>query len=243
MYTYIIYTKNGEQKILPGVDYRGSDLLETPCNDIEQAKNTILTTDNTEFYFYIRGHIRNSFKTKRLKNFLELLKSIFPNIKFILQTWKHQECYKNESWRNIDENKSVISKSTIENYFNDKKISEQCLIIDEESIKLIGTTDGKIGTGPCPKIGWKNMWYGIYSGLEHLNINYSNNIIVSFRFDYFDIGQNHGINEGKIIHFILSNLDKNDIQFIKYNTPGTDNLYLGKYNKIKALTEKNFILD
>ena len=35
--TYIIYTKNGIQKILPGVDYLGEDLTMKKCSDIEEA--------------------------------------------------------------------------------------------------------------------------------------------------------------------------------------------------------------
>ena len=241
--TYIIYTKNGIQKILPGVDYLGSDLLDIPCNDLEQSKN-LTFTDDTVFYFYIRGHIRNSFNTDRLKNFVKLLKLHFPNIKFILQTWKKKECKNGESWRHINEDNTIISKQIIENYFEDKNITNQCLIIDEKSIELIGSTTGTIGEGPCPKLGWKNMWYGIYKGLEHLDIKSSNNFIVSFRYDYFDIGQSADISEEKIIQFIKNNLDNKNIQFIKYNTHGTDNLYMGKYNKIKTLIEKfHFKLD
>jgi hypothetical protein len=123
-------------------------------------------------------------------------------------------------------------------------VTEQCLIIDEKSIELIGSTNGTIGVGPCPKIGWKNMWYGIYKGLEHLDIKSSNNFIVSFRYDYFDIEESANIDEEKIIQFIKNNLDKKNIQFIKHKTCGTDNLYMGKYNKIKALIEKfHFKLD
>ena len=240
--TYIIYTKNGEQKILPGVDYVGPDLLDKPCSDLEQAKDLTLT--DREFYFYIRGHIRNSFNTDRLKNFVKLLKLHFPNIKFILQTWKHTECKNNESWRQINEDNTIISKQIIENYFEDKNITEQCLIIDDDSIELIGSTNGTIGRSHCPKMGWKNMWYGIYKGLEHIDISSSNNIIVSFRYDYFDIDQSADIDEEKIIQFINNNLDNKNIQFIKYKVPGTDNLYMGRYNKIKSLIEKfNFKLD
>ena len=64
---------------------------------------------DTEFYFYIRGHIRNSFKTDRLRNFVKLLKSYFPNIKFILQTWKHKECKNSDSWREIKEDNIVFN--------------------------------------------------------------------------------------------------------------------------------------
>ena len=113
--SYIIFTKNGEQKILHGFDYVGPDLLDTLCNDLEQAKNAIFT-DDTVFYFYIRGHIRNSFNTDRLKNIVKLLKLHFPNIKFILQTWKQKECKNNESWKRINECNTIISKQIIENY-------------------------------------------------------------------------------------------------------------------------------
>ena len=144
--TSIIFTKNGEQKILPGVDYVGPDLFDKPCSDLEQAKN-LTFTDDTVFYFYIRGHIRNSFNTDRLKNFVKLLKSHFPNIKFILQTWKQKECKNNESWKRINECNTIISKQIIENYFKDETITKQCLIINEKSIELIGSTNGTIGVG------------------------------------------------------------------------------------------------
>lgn len=208
---------------------------------LEQTKKPSFTC-NTEFYFYIRGHIRNSFNTDRLKNFVQMLKLHFPNIKFILQTWKCKECKKGESWKQINEDNTIISKQIIENYFEDKNITNQCLIIDEKTIELIGSTNGTIGIGPCPKQGWKNMWYGIYKGLK--DINSTNNIIVSFRYDYFDIIQNNHIKEEKIIQFIKNNLYKENIEFISYNVPGTDNLYMGRYNKVKDLIYKfHFKLD
>lgn len=206
-------------------------------------------SDNSEFYFYIRGHVRNSFNTDQLKNFVNLLKFHFPNIKFIIQTWNLSNCKKSETWRgqwwnaNVDNFRSVISKSTIEDYFQDKNITERCLIIDEETIKLVGSTDGKLVKN-CPKKGWKNMWYGIYKGLEYLNIKSSNNIIVSFRFDYFLRGESSDIDEEKVIKFIKNNLNTNKIEFIKYKCPGTDNLYLGRCEKIMQLIEKfHFELD
>ena len=237
--THIIYTdKMGKQIVLSGVDYEGPDFNETPCNNLQRAKNLTII-DNAEFYFYIRGHIRNSFNTNRLKNFIQILKLYFPNIKFILQTWKHKECKNNESWRRIKENNNIISEQVIQNYFQDKNITKQCLIIDEKSIKLVGPVDGKLThRTACPKRGWKNMWYGIYKGLEHLNVNLSNYSIVSFRYDYFEIPQNNGICEGNIIQFIKNNLNNKNIQFIINDKPGCDNLYIGKYNKIKTLIER-----
>tara|TARA_B110000208_G_C11672346_1_gene395719 strand:+ start:80 stop:382 length:303 start_codon:yes stop_codon:yes gene_type:complete len=95
----------------------------------------------------IRGRIRNSFNTDRLKNFVKLLKSHFLNIKFIFQTWKQKGCKNNESWKQINECNTIISKQIIENYFKDETITKQCLIINEKSIELIGSTNGTIGVG------------------------------------------------------------------------------------------------
>lgn len=254
---YIIYTKkNGKQKILPGVDYVGPDTFEFICNDIEEAKITNLNYYD-KIYFYIRGHIRNSFQNKKLFNFVKKLKYVFPNIIFILQTWNHKECKKNESWKYVKkykefmyDNNDIITKSLIEKYFENLNILENCLIIDDENIDLVGSIDGTIGIGPCPKKGWKNMWYGKYKGIKNINFD-DNSILVSFRYDFFDIlGSNCIINEYQVIDFIKKNLKSEDIIFYNelYQSRGfchfqknlleVDNLYLGPPKKIKLLTEK-----
>ena len=205
----------------------------------ERAWTYIFNCRNTDFIFFMRGHIRDAFKTDRLKKFVKLLKSNFPGIKFILQTWEKQECLNTDSWREIKENNNIISKSIIEEYFQDKDITENCLILDEKSIKLIGSTDGYIGLTKCPIKGWKNMWYGIYHGLNQTFIN-KNSTIVSFRFDYFNIYESRDINENSIIRFIETNLKTDNIKFLKNNT-GCDNLYIGRYRKMKALTEEFYL--
>jgi hypothetical protein len=242
-YTCIIYIKNGVQQILEGFDYEGPNILNCICSTINQAKDVTLRSN--KFYFYIRGHIRDSFKTNRLRNFIELLKLFYPNIIFILQTWKQQECKKHESWRgkNITENNTIITKSTIQDYFEDKNITNNCIIIDENSIELIGSTHGKILDSLCPKKGWKNMWYGIYKGIQNSNIN-KNDIIVSFRYDYFNIDPSRGITEKMIIKFINTNFNTKNISFLQYMIAGTDNLYIGRYEKIMKLVENfHFRLD
>ena len=90
------------------------------------------------------------------------------------------------------------------------------------------------------------MWYGIYKGLEAIDseTDLNNHLLVSFRYDYFNIPQSKNINEMQIIDFIYNNLNTNNIQFFQYLEFGTDNLYIGKYFKIKTLISKfNFELD
>ena len=72
------------------------------------------------------------------------------------------------------------------------------------------------------------MWYGKYKGLEYLNNICSNDYIVSFRYDYFDIRQSARINQENIIEFIEKNLNSKNIEFLTYYKEGTDNLYMGK---------------
>ena len=79
------------------------------------------------------------------------MKLHFPKIKFVLQTWTHIECNKDESWRHITENETFVTHSTITDYFDDKNITKLCTILPESSIELVGITDGYIGKGPCPK--------------------------------------------------------------------------------------------
>lgn len=241
--SYIIYIKDGQQKILQGYDYIGPEFDIKYCSSIENSKLINYSHNETEFYFYIRGHIRNSFNTNKLKNFINLLKLRFPKIKFILQTWKNQECKKGDSWKKIKENNTIITKSTIENYFEDTNVTNNCLIIDENTIEYNGSTDGFVCSGPCPKKGWKNMWFGIFKGIDDNNMD-DTKPLISFRFDYFDIMQtNH--NEIQIFNFIENNLNTKNIKFIKPdNTDGVDNLYIGTTKNIKTLiNEFHFNLD
>ena len=150
--------------------------------------------------------------------------------------------FTNESWRNIEENNNTITQQKLEDYFEDKNITKNTIIIDENTIELIGYTDGKICSSDAPKKGWKNMWYGIYKGLE--NKNFYNKMLVSFRFDYFDIEQSDEISELEIFEFINNNLYTKNIKFLQNNIVGVDNLYIGPSNKIQYLIKKfHFELD
>lgn len=197
----------------------------------------------TEFYFYIRGHIRNSFQTDRLKRFIHLVLSYFPNVIFILQTWNSSDCNLGESWRkNLQTNRIAINKTVIDLYFENPKITSNVLIIEPKTIEYVGDLNGKVCRSYCPKKGWKNMWYGLYKGILPIPEDDKDKIIVNFRFDYFDIPNTQifkNSDETTIINFINNNLNTPDIKFIKgNNTVGVDNLYSGSVKNVKTLIEK-----
>ena len=68
----------------------------------------------------LRGHIRESFNTKDLYNFVKDLYIIFPDLNVYIHTWNIFA--NNISWRNIEINNNIVESSTIFNYFDDLKI-------------------------------------------------------------------------------------------------------------------------
>ncbi len=245
---FLIYKNNDIIKILPCIDYSGSDTSILPCYSLKDArhiykefvKNYSLLDTSPAFYFYIRGHIRNSFKTNRLKNFINLVKFNFPNVIFIFQTWNKIHCDPRLTWRfnqkeiNIVKNDTILKERHLKKYFDEIEFSY--LILNENEISLTGNVEGKLLT--TPKRGWKNMWYGINNGLEKLATK--NIPIFVFRYDYFELDDvfKNG-NEKEIIEFIKSNIIEKTIKFTKNEGPGSDNIFCGPLNKIKILT-KNF---
>ena len=63
----------------------------------------------------IRGHVRNSFETNQLYNFIEELHNIYPDLKIFIHTWNIFA--NNISWRNIDVNSAQVNEERINNYF------------------------------------------------------------------------------------------------------------------------------
>ena len=108
----------------------------------------------------IRGHIRQSFETSNLIDFIKSIHHIFPDIKIYIHTWNIFS--NNLSWRPIQINNTIVTEEIIYNYFGELKHLIKHIIIDNDSnIKLIGNLHGRIN-GSMPIHGWKNYWYGKY---------------------------------------------------------------------------------
>ena len=67
----------------------------------------------------IRGHIRNSFETKKLYNLIKEIHTIFPDLKIFIHTWNIFA--NNISWRNININEQIVNDKIIYDYFDDLK--------------------------------------------------------------------------------------------------------------------------
>jgi hypothetical protein len=190
----------------------------------------------------IRGHIRNSFQTKELYNFIETLYDMFPDVKIFIHTWNIFA--NNISWRNIPVNRQTVNEDIIYNYFGELKPLINHIIIDDDTkIQLNGRLDGRINGGPMPIIGWKNYWYGKYKIIDYIynHNNYNEEIIVNIRFDIFSNSNN--FDKGMILNWIKDNSKmqfKKNIFLFDYECTGIDNIYIGNINTMHKLINKFF---
>jgi len=177
----------------------------------------------------IRGHIRESFQTKTLYNFLKKLESLYT-VDFYLHTWHKSEA--RSSWRKLSPNMFDVNEKLIADYLKNIKF-KKLIINNDYKIDIVGEKEGKVGL--MPLIAWKRMWYGKY---EIINYVYKENIqydaVLNFRWDNFIcLSSNKIITEDMLFYNIkkyLLMIDPiNKIYFIKdVLFYGVDNYYIGK---------------
>lgn len=187
----------------------------------------------------IRGHIRNSFESRELRDFVAMLYLLFPNLKIYIHTWNIFS--NNLSWRPIQENNTIVDINTICNYFGELTSCIKHIIIDDDkNIQLNGNLSGGTGNSPLPIVGWKNYWYGKYRIINYLYNNSEcnkNEPTVNIRFDLFSNSNN--FNSIYIIEFIKYhyNYDFNkNIFLFTQERPGIDNIYMGNITTMHRLT-------
>ena len=150
----------------------------------------------------IRGHIRNSFNDNQLYNLVKYL-SINYDIDIYIHTWSIKQ--NNLSWRNLENDFTIIDENYIYNYFKDLlKLIKKIIIDDENNIKLNGNIEGKILSSKTYLLGWKRYIYGKYSIINYLN-NFidKNNFVLNIRFDLFNNSYVFPLDE--IVNFININ--------------------------------------
>jgi len=197
----------------------------------------------------IRGHIRNSFETLDLYNFIEILYNTFSDLKIFIHTWS---IFSNGiSWKKIDINNTNVTEETIYNYFGEfRKCIKHIIIDDDQNIQLCGNLVGTINNGPMPIIGWKNYWYGKYKIIDYIYNNFKcdDEMIVNTRFDLLNNSNSIFNNKTYVLNFVKKNkqvvsFTKNTFLF-RNETNGIDNIYIGNIETMYKLIKKfNFELD
>lgn len=191
---------------------------------------------DTQIKLVLRGHIRNSFDTKQLYDFILKLVNTYPNLKIFIHTWN---IYANNiSWRNIKTNNNIVSKEVINDYFgNLSKYIEHIIIDDDKEIKLYGRLTGSIN-GCMPILGWKNYWYGKQKIINYIyeNYHFDDSMIINTRFDVFSNSNSYCNTD--IYNFIRK---YDNVKFTKnvflsdQETNGIDNFYIGNINTMCRL--------
>jgi len=189
----------------------------------------------------IRGHIRTSFDTPYLYNTIKYL-SLNNAIEVYIHTWDIIQS--KISWRNLEENKTIVNEEFIRHYFKDlSPFIKKIIIENDKMIVLNGYKEGYIVNAPL--IGWKNMWYGQNQLIKYIknNVTDSNQLVINMRFDLFDnsivfdfMNVLKFINN--VIHYKkLTNATLAKNIFIK-NHPrcfGIDNIFIGNINTMYTL--------
>lgn len=194
----------------------------------------------------IRGHIRGSFNSKELYNFVKELHKNFANLNIYIHTWHIFS--NNISWRNMETDDNIVEPSDIFNYFNDLKHLIKTIIIDDDSkIDLIGNLDGKVGASRMPIKGWKNYWYGKYSIINYIYNTHTDKkeFVINTRFDLFSNSCSYNYDCAQIIKFLKKNYTNvfTVNKFLRNEYfDGIDNIYIGNIYTMHTLIRK-FYLD
>jgi hypothetical protein len=191
----------------------------------------------------IRGHIRNSFKTKKLYSLIKEMDNTFPDLKIFIHTWSIFA--NNISWRHINVDNQNVTNEIIYDYFDDLKHLIKHIIIDDDTkIELFGNLSGNVSITPMPIVGWKNYWYGKYKIIDYIYNTHidENEMIVNYRFDIMNNSNN--FDEISIINFLKTNSEINFIKNIFFfddeNHFGIDNIYVGNILTMYKLIKKFF---
>ena len=208
----------------------------------------------------IRGHIRDSFSSTILRDFIKKIYKMNPDLKIFIHTWSIFS--NNISWRDIKKYDVPVTEEIIYNYFYEiKDIIKHIIIDDDTQIELIGNKTGFINNGPMPLIGWKNYWYGKYQIIDYIYNNIesdeSDELVLNTRFDIMNLLPSYilsnisfietNINihntEEIILDFIKNNIDvkfTKNILLFNAECHGIDNIYIGNIKTMYTLIRHFF---
>lgn len=174
----------------------------------------------------LRGHIRNSFDTNILYDFVTDLSASF-NLKIFIHTWAIKAT--SLSWRKISQDNTEITEDFLKEYFKELyKHVQHVIIEDDKQVELIGNTEGMTAKTKTPIIGWKRYIYGQYKILEHVRNTLGDERVVNTRFDLFSNSYVFPYDDVKQFVLDAYNIHSNKNLFLKPGKYcGVDNIIIG----------------
>ena len=188
----------------------------------------------TRIALVLRGHIRDSFSNDGLRRFLVHI-SNDPRlcVHLYMQTWEYQEASTECSWRELkDTTQATVTSEMLRAYVpipaHGTRILREC------DAALVGSVEGTVGG--TSKLGWKRMWYGIFTIMNDIrNGGFVYDRVVSLRFDFFGayVTGRHVEDYGRVVSAEalagwVANADDQSISFLAdHACTGIDNCYTG----------------
>ncbi|AGE59641.1 hypothetical protein ATCVTN60342_082R [Acanthocystis turfacea Chlorella virus TN603.4.2] len=185
----------------------------------------------------IRGHIRNSFSTNKLYDFLKRLTQIYDT-KIYIHTWDVKQV--STSWRPMKEDPTPVTERAINTYFRDIAKNIKIIFIENESeARLCGNTEGQLASSKTPTIGWKRYVYSQLRILEHLYLvaKDENEFLLNTRFDLFSNSYVFPMEE--VIRFVVKSRARPNL---RENVFMRDGMYCGVDNIIAGTIKSNYML-
>ena len=191
----------------------------------------------------LRGHIRDAFDNERLRQFLfHIANDHRLCVHLYVQTWTHLEAQRHCSWRPL-EDVSLNTDVTVETLRAYIPIPAYGLrIMRDEDAMLVGGSDGFVGG--TSKLGWKRMWYGIYTIVNDIrNGAFVYDNVLSLRFDFFGdyVTGRHVEDYGRVISGEdlvewAATTNPTTISFLTDSAcTGVDNCYMGPITRMFTL--------
>jgi hypothetical protein len=185
----------------------------------------------------IRGHVRDSFSTNKLYDFLRRLTQIYDT-EFYIHTWDVKQV--SMSWRPMKEDPTPVTERRIHTYFRDLAKHIKIIFIENDSeARLVGNLEGKLASTRTPILGWKRYVYSQFRVLEHLYLvaKDENEFLLNTRFDLFSNSYVFSLEE--IIHFVVKMRARPDL---RENVFMRDGMYCGVDNIIAGTIKSNYEL-
>lgn len=183
----------------------------------------------------LRGHIRQSFENRNLYNLIKELHKIHP-ISIYIHTWSKYS--NNLSWRTVEEDNRPVTDDIIYEYFEDLSIRIRKIIIDDDqTIPIIGKTEGNMAPSKMPLKGWKNYWYGQFMIMKEIyekEHDTSNQKVLNTRFDVLTNSIPFSIEQVRLF-FIYNLFKKFDKNVFIIQEAGVDNVIFGTIHTMYKL--------
>lgn len=198
----------------------------------------------------LRGHVRGSFCSGNLREFICSLKRVCDELDVYVHTWSTANG--EISWRPVTPDQTAVTHASIAEYLKDAQVHVRKITIErEEDLTALDQSMDPVSGSLMPKKGWARYWHGqaavLKSAMEHQSFD-TPCLVVNCRMDIFEnpIAQYHGVSPSTALDFICKNQNReftqNHLMTSERFVMGCDNLYVGSIKTMQQIVT-SFLTD